>query len=132
MDPLFSPCNRLCDLLENQGRKGHREWLQELNLDVSTKELLSAERAITYAYLHDLLANDYAVVWLTPDAAVVRRHNRGITPWMLLDVACGISFKADGKVLFGWARSTENLSEICDVVLRVLAASVIHSVHLDN
>jgi hypothetical protein len=127
MDPLFSLCNRLCDLLESRGREGHRKWLQELNLDVSTEELFSAQRTFTYADLHDMVANDNAVVWLTPNAAVVGGHNRAINPWMLLDGARCICFKADGKVLFGWARSAEHLSEICDVVLRVLAASVVHS-----
>jgi hypothetical protein len=53
MELLFSPCNRLHDLLENQ--EYHDDWeevieydpelLHELNLDVSTEEFLSAERA---------------------------------------------------------------------------------------
>jgi hypothetical protein len=59
MEDLFSPCTRLQDMLERQGRfeeiRGPHELLQELNLGVSTDELLSAERAFTYADLHDML-----------------------------------------------------------------------------
>ena len=46
--------------------------LRELNLDVSTDEFLSAERAFTYADFYAMVANKNAVVWLTPHAAVVR------------------------------------------------------------
>jgi hypothetical protein len=52
MERLFSPCTRLHDLLvENQddimenGERFHIETLRELKLDVSTEEILSAERA---------------------------------------------------------------------------------------
>jgi hypothetical protein len=43
MERLFSPCNRLHDLLESQGRheesrRHHPELLQEQNLDVSTED----------------------------------------------------------------------------------------------
>jgi hypothetical protein len=72
-----------------------------------------------------------AVVWLIPHAAIMPNRGRGINSWRLYG-SCQIHFKADGKVLFGLARSPEALSEICDVVLRVLAASVVHSVHLNR
>jgi hypothetical protein len=55
MESLFSPCTRLYDILESQGRlrifEGRHEIFQELNLDVPTEELLSTERAFTYADL---------------------------------------------------------------------------------
>jgi hypothetical protein len=67
---FVSPYTRLYDILESQGRlqelRGNPELLQELDLDVSTEELLSAERAFTYAELYE-----YAVLWLTHYASVV-------------------------------------------------------------
>jgi hypothetical protein len=48
----------------------HRGWLQELDLDVSTEELLSAERAYTYADLHAMLGRPKTVMWL---------HNFGVS-----------------------------------------------------
>jgi hypothetical protein len=52
MERLFSPCTRYRDQLESRGDldlaerfRRHPELLQELNLDVSTEEFLSAERA---------------------------------------------------------------------------------------
>jgi hypothetical protein len=62
MERLFSPCTRLHDILESQGRlgifEGRRQVLQELNLDVSTEELISTERAFTYAGLYAMLGNE--------------------------------------------------------------------------
>ena len=54
MERLFSPCTRLHDILESRGgleefEDFNPEGLRELNLDVSTEELLSAERAVSYA-----------------------------------------------------------------------------------
>jgi hypothetical protein len=43
---------------------------------------------------------------------------------------CRFRLTVDGKEIFSWARSPEVLSEICDVVLRLVAASVVHSVLL--
>jgi hypothetical protein len=71
MKRLFSPCTRYRDILESQGRLGPREWLQELNFDVSTEELLSADRAFTYADLYAILRNRRTVLWLAPHAIVV-------------------------------------------------------------
>jgi hypothetical protein len=61
------------DRLRSQGR-GLRKLPRELglrkllglNLDVSTDEVLSAETAFTYADSYAMLANENAVVWLTP------------------------------------------------------------------
>jgi hypothetical protein len=48
--------------------------------------------------------------------------------WVQLDESCHFRFNADSKQLVALARSPEHLLEICDVVLRLLAASVVHSV----
>jgi hypothetical protein len=123
-------------MLESQGHlerfRGRPEDLQELNLDVSTEALLSSERAYTYADLYAMLGNENALVWLTPHAAVMPAGGKGIHAWMLLDGSCRSRFKADGKEICVLAHSPEHLSEICDMLLRILAASVVHSVLLDN
>jgi hypothetical protein len=132
MERVFSPCTRLRDLIESQGRLRPPEELQELNLDVSTEELLSAERAFTYADLYATLGHEDTVAWLTPHAAVARASRGGEYSWGQLDESCMFSIFADGKQIVASARSTEHLLEICDVVVRLLAASVVHSVVLDN
>jgi hypothetical protein len=138
MDRLFSPCTRFYDMLENQGRlesfRDRHEALQERNLDVSTEELLSAETAFTYADLYAMLGNKYTIAWLTPHAAVVPEGGRGLYPWMQRDGSClcRSRFKADGKEIWILAHSPEHLSEICDILLCILAASAVHSVCLDK
>ena len=136
MERLFSPCTRYRDIVESQGLNPPVA-LQELNLDldVSTEELLSAERAFTYMDLYAMLANESAAVWLTPHAAIALEEGSMEKSWGKLDESCRVRFKADGKVLSALAFSTEHLLEICAVVLRLLAASVVHSVSvllLDN
>jgi hypothetical protein len=53
------------DILVNRGLDPP-EGLQELNLNLSTEELLSAERAFTYADLFAMLGNKSTVAWITP------------------------------------------------------------------
>jgi hypothetical protein len=130
MEHLFSPCTRLRDRLESQGRGGRPAILQELNLDVSTEELLSAERAFTYADLYAILGNEYAVAWLTPHAAVVSAGGRVVHSWMQLHDSFRYCFHVDGQHIEALASSPEHLLGICDVVLRLLAASAVHSVIL--
>jgi hypothetical protein len=129
MERLFSPCTRLHDIIESELILVPPEELQELNLDVPTDEFLSAERAFTYADLFALLANENAVLWLTPHAGVVPAGGKQGLKY------CGqlhhFSFYVDGKVIRAYARF-EHLSEICDVVLRLLVASVVHSGILRN
>jgi hypothetical protein len=96
MEHLFSPCTLLCDL-------GPPEGLQELNLDVSTDEFLSAERGFTYADLFSILRNRNAVAWLTSHAAVARNGWGGMYRF---------HFDADGKAIYALARSPEHLLEI--------------------
>jgi hypothetical protein len=140
MERLFSPCTRLHDILESPGERLERfrrspGGLQELNLDVSTEEFLTAERGFTYADLYDMLANESMVVWLTPHAAVMPERGRVVRPftldsWEDRDELIHFPIDADGKVIDALAPSPEHLVEICDVLLRLLAASVVHSVTL--
>jgi hypothetical protein len=135
MKGLFSPCTRLLDLLESQGRLApRREGLQELNLDVSTEDLLSAEMAFTYEDLYAMLGNRNTIAWLTPHTAVARKGGReggrGVKLWGHLHKSCRFHFNVDGDEIFAFGRSPEHLLEICDVVLRLLAASVVHSLIL--
>jgi hypothetical protein len=120
------------DLLESQVEdvRGCPELLKELNLDVSTGELLNAERAFTYADLHAMLESKETVAWLTPHAAIVHADGRAVYCWGQLDESCRFKFNVDGKVMVALARSPEHLLEICDLVLRLLAASVAHLVIL--
>jgi hypothetical protein len=118
MERLFSPCTP--------------ELLLELNLDVSPEEILNAERAFTYANLHAMFGIRNIVAWLTPHAAVVRGVESVVHASNCLDGLCGFCFKADGKDIVVVARSAEYLLEICNVVLRLLAVSKVHSVILQD
>jgi hypothetical protein len=76
------------------------EPVKELNLDVSTEELLSgAERAFAYADLYAMLGNGDTVVWLTPHLAITRReHGRAETYCRIAGNGLGyFSFDADGN-----------------------------------
>jgi hypothetical protein len=107
--------------------------VQELNLNVSTEELLSAERAFTFVDLHDILENEDTIAWLTQHAAVSRVHGRAMRLWNRVDESYRfVSFSADGKVIYAFARSHEALLEICDVVVRLLAVSVVHAVNINQ
>jgi hypothetical protein len=139
MECLFSPCTRFRDILESQGRlellRIHGcEQIQEVNLDVSTEEFLSAVRAFTYADLYAMLGNEDTIAWLTPHAAVNRRRGNGtaFNAWGRLDGPCGFRFSADGKEIIALANSLEHLLEINDIVLRLLSVSVVHAVDIDN
>jgi hypothetical protein len=134
MERLFSPCTRYRDLEESRGHVPP-EWLLEHDLNVSTDEFLSAERGFTYSNLHTMLANGETMIWLTPHAAIVspnlvRVDRRVVHNWRRLQESCHIRFIADGQELGIWAHSCEALSDVCDVVLQLLAASVVHSVIL--
>jgi hypothetical protein len=77
-----------------------------------------------------MLGNQNTVLWLTPRAAIARGSDK--TFWIELDSSCRFSFSADGKDMFAFARSPEHLLEICDIVLRLLASSVVHSLILHS
>jgi hypothetical protein len=136
MERLFSPCNRLHDILESQGRleelrEQNPEPLQELNLEVSTEELVSAERVFTYADLYALLESGDTVAWLTPHAAIVCEGGIATIAWNQLEnESHSFSFSAEDKERVALARSHEHLLEILDVLLRLVAVSVVQSVRL--
>jgi hypothetical protein len=91
--------------------------------------------AFTYADLHAMLVNKDTVAWLTPHTAVARDGNSGdrlIHAWDQLDESCRFCFSVDGKDVIALAVSPEHLLEICDIVLRLLAVSVVHSIRLIN
>jgi hypothetical protein len=124
MEHLFSSYPRLV----MQQESGRLELLHELMLNVSTEELLSAERAFTYADLYAMLKTQNTIALLTPHSAVVPAH--GIVLRQYTNYR--FTFTADGKVIVALASSPEYLLEICDVVIRLLAASVVHSIKLSN
>jgi hypothetical protein len=129
MEGLFSPCTRLPDILNT-----YPPVLHELKLDVSAEELLSAERALTYADLYAVLGSEDSntVAWLTPHAVVARQGENAAVYWLQLHPLCRFCFSVDGKAMIALAQSPEHISEICDIVLRLLAASVVHSVIVNN
>jgi hypothetical protein len=139
MERLFSPCTRYGDIVESRrvDRKGGSkprltEGLQEVNLDVSTAEFLSADRAFTYADLCALVGNEDTVAWLTPNTAVFRANGlaKDFLDLMVDGPCFRYSFNADGEQLYAMAPSSEALLEIVDVVLCLLAASVVRSVSI--
>jgi hypothetical protein len=95
-------------------------------------KLLSAERAFTYADLHAMLGNRNTILWLTPHAAVAREGGGVVYSWERLCESRCSSFNVDGKRIVVLARSLEHLSGMCDVVLRLLTASVVHQIILEE
>jgi hypothetical protein len=102
---------------------GNPEGLRELNLNVSTEELLSVKRAFTYADLYAMLGNDETVVWLTPHAAVMRhmRPNGRAQRCVPSLLAYRFSIDADGKDIFIVTSSPAARLEIFAFVVRLLA-----------
>jgi hypothetical protein len=141
MEQLFSPCTRLHDIIENQpdfdeDLRSDLRFIEEVNLNVSTEDFLSTERAFTYADLFAMLGNQDTVAWLTTHTAVAREGQRMMYALdqldEQLDESCRFCFSVDGKDIIAVALSPEHLSEICEVVLRLLAVSVVHSIRLTN
>jgi hypothetical protein len=133
MERLFSPCTRLRALFASRFRieelRGLHPELQELNLDISTEELLSSERAFMYADLYTMLGKRNTCVWLTPHTAAFGGGSV-VSFWDQLDGSCRLCFTADGKDVGVLARSPEHLLEICNVIVRLLAVNAVHSVHI--
>jgi hypothetical protein len=87
MERLFSPYTRYRDTLV--GEISERHLLRELNLDVSTAELLTAERAFTYADLYDMLGDEEnSVAWFTPRTCVMREWKMARVYTIAIDGAC--------------------------------------------
>jgi hypothetical protein len=82
--------------------------------------------------LYALLGNKDTVAWLTPHAFVARCGEKVVASWIQLNGSHHFYFIADGKHIVALARSPEHLLEICNVVLRVLAVSVVHPVTLEK
>jgi hypothetical protein len=130
------------EILERQGRLMDIEPWQELNLDVSTEELLSAERAFTYADLYGLLGNHTmfgnrkTVAWLTPHAAVVSEYGRERVRAYLLSFCLPKYFRCsiivDGKAIHALASSVWELSHIVGFFSRLLLVDVsgVHKLEL--
>jgi hypothetical protein len=91
------------------------ESFQELNLNVSTEELLSSERAFTYTDMSAMLESGRTVAWLTPHAAIVRNGGLAVLAWdQQLDGSYHYCFNADGKdIIFFIGRSPEHLFFDC-------------------
>jgi hypothetical protein len=121
MEQLFSRCLLVSPLAGPNWR------LLEIQLDISTEELLSVERAFAYTDLYAMLGDRSTIAWLTPHAYIVRTCTRATSDYRF-------SFDVDGRHIYTVARrrSPEHLLEICDVVLRLLAASVVHSVIIQH
>jgi hypothetical protein len=137
MEHLFSPCSSLIRYLEN-GDFHEDDWRlyelpRELNLDVSTEELLSAERGFTYADLYAMLGDEDTVAWMAPDVIIMRAD--GTAEHFSENILeegegyCHYHFIADGKEVVATARSSDS-SQICDVVLRLLAVSGVGSISI--
>jgi hypothetical protein len=127
MEHLFSPCTRLHDILESRGGLGPRR-IQEQILDVSTEELLSAERAFTFADLYFMLGDQNTVAWLSSHAAIMRADGTAdrCCHHVIPDVnpeGYSSRFDIDGKIIVVVTRSSEAFSEIVDVVCRLLVAN---------
>jgi hypothetical protein len=83
--------------------------------------------------MYAMLGNGETVAWLTPHAAVARGSKRMLDCWEQLNNSCRFRISTDnGNDMYALARSPEHLLEICDVLLRLLAASVVHSVVLNE
>jgi hypothetical protein len=80
-----------------------------------------------------MLGSEDTIAWLTPNTAVVREdHGIAMDHRELLEELWRFSFIADGKVILAFALSAEHLLEICDIVVRLMAVSVVQSVIMDN
>jgi hypothetical protein len=80
-----------------------------------------------------MIESKNAVAWLTPHAVVAREDGAGASAGGQLEKYLYFRFNADGKEINAFARSHyEHLLEISDVVLRLLAASVVHTVELSR
>jgi hypothetical protein len=94
-------------------------------MDVSTEELLSAERAFTYADLCTMLENEDTIAWLTPQAFVVRSDGRATSLHSSLrSNYYTFQLNVDSQKLTAMALSPDALLAIVDVVSRLLMADV--------
>jgi hypothetical protein len=135
MERLFSPFSANTRYRDSQvDREELRRdpnLLQNRILDVSTEELLSAERAFTYADLYAMLGIGDTVLWFTPDGFIMPTIGRGGVLSLHLQSDYKFSFKVNGESMVVLARSYEALLEIVDVVCRLLVAHASEVNHLE-
>jgi hypothetical protein len=146
MEPMFSPCTRLRDRIDesptiSDEMKEDLHFIEEFRLHVSTEEFRNAvrEKAFTYADLYAMLEGD-SLVWFTPalSAAVFRKFAIA----QIYSVFMGDGFNdtdysficnVDGQQISSTASSSDELLEMCDILLRLAAAkSDVHSVKISN
>jgi hypothetical protein len=131
MERLLSPCTRYKDIAESPlgllEFGGNPEGLRELKLDVSIEEIISA---FTYTDLYAMLGNDETVVWLTPDAAVMRPDGKAHLCCSTL-LAYRLLFTANGEKIFVATSSFPACLEAFAIVGRLLAASASEVYELD-
>jgi hypothetical protein len=82
--------------------------------------------------LYAALGNDETLAWLAPHAFVARAGFRLAQYWVDTHRICNFRCTADGKGTIVFAFFPEHLVELCDVLFRLLAASVVHSLVLDE
>jgi hypothetical protein len=76
---------------------------------VSTQELLSAGRALTYEDLNAMLGNQILFPWFTPQGAIAGGHGLAVSAWKhLYNDFCYFFFSADGKGIYAFAHSPEH------------------------
>ena len=120
MERLFSPCNRLHDTIETSDHFWDDDehdvleqlWVRELELDVSSEELLSAEMAFTYADFYAMLNSGITFAWLAPIAAVMRADGRTLLSSFFLLRDYTFSFLVDGEEIHAAAGSPDYLLEM--------------------
>jgi hypothetical protein len=119
MERLFSRCTRFLDLLED----GWDDFgsFRELSLVVSTEELLSDRWEFTYTDFYAMLENYDTIAWLTPQAGVIC-----LSPFNSYTPRDDYRFQlsVNGYPIVALARSSAALSEIFDVLRRLLLADV--------
>jgi hypothetical protein len=125
MERLFSPCNRYQDILHIQASRDiyRSSYFRELNLDVSTEALLSAESGFTYADLYAMLCNR-TIAWLTPHAAVFGENERAHSWFSYHQDYNSFRVIVNGKEIHAFTLSVAAFSETFDVVSRLLLADV--------
>jgi hypothetical protein len=106
-------------------------YMHELNLDVSTEILLSAERGFTYADLYAMICNRNTIAWLTPHAAVVTGYGRAHFRYYELKGIYSFRVIVNGAEIHALTLSSAAFSETLDVVRRLLLAEVREVYELD-
>jgi hypothetical protein len=129
MERLFSPWTRYRDILESEGRlellRGPHpdrydiEILQKLNLGVSTGEVLTAEMACSTRICTPCWETDIRLFGLHRMQLSCPQRERSFI-FLLSEDDYRFQLNVDGKNMHALACSSEALSDIVDVVRRLL------------